>query len=682
MASGRRHKARREKRTRQRQGRSATRKPSAFREAAAHYEAGRSEEAERLCRQALAARPDQPRVLHLLAVIAHERGDNEEATSLLQQALALDGSNPVYHHHLGEVLRAHEAHEAAIAAYRQALYLDSNQADAWYGLGNALFDLRQWEEAAAAYQRGLALTPDDAELHNNLANTLAEMGDPRGAIEHYRAAVRLHPDYFDAWVNLGDALAAGEDDGEALRSYRAAVRLRPDSVPALLRLGHRLRQAEQYQQGIDTYRKVLALAPESVQAHNDTGYCLEQLGRPAEAMAHFERALELAPERAEVHANIGLCLQNQGRFDEAIAAHRRALALAPDLADAYLHLVLNRNYRVTDEDVRTMNELLEQPSLSSDARVSLSFALAHVHDARDDVDGAFELYRVANALKARSLPFDPDRYTSYTERIIQIFDAGFFAQRARFGVASETPVFIVGMPRSGSSLVEQILASHPDVVGAGELQEIRVMIARFPETLGTSQPFPECVSSLDAPTAQSLAEGYLEALRGRAGDALRVTDKMLGNFQHLGLIALLFPRARVIHCRRDPLDTCVSCYLQNFVNGLRFTYDMEHLGIAYRGYERLIAHWREALPLRMLDVQYEALVADLEQVSRELIEFLELPWDERCLAFHEQERDVRTASFWQVRQPLYASSVGRWRRYEKHLDPLIHALAGGGHAVS
>ncbi len=674
MASGRRHKARKEKRARQRRGHPAPGKLSVFQEAVACYEAGRSEEAERLCRQALAARADQPRLLHLLAVVTHERGDDAEAASLLQRAIALDGGNPVYHHHLGEALRAQGACEDAVAAYRKALSLDPGQADAWYGLGNVLFEQRRWEEAAAAYRRGLALSPEDAELHNNLANALAEMDDARGAIDHYRAAVRAQPAYFDAWINLGDALAAAEEHGGALGSYRSAVQLRPDSVPALLRLVRQLRAAQDYEQALDACRKVLALEPESVQAHNHAGYCLEQIGRPAEAMEHFQRALELAPERAEVHANIGMHLQNQGRFDEAIAAHRRALALDPELADAYLNLVSIKSYRPSDEEVRAMSALLERSDLPPDARISLSFALAQVRDARGDIDAAFELFRSANDLKAHRLPFDPEEYTSYTNRIIATFDAAFFAQREGFGVDSEVPVFVVGMPRSGSTLVEQILASHPGVAGAGELQDMRMMAGKLPEMLGTSQPFPECVSLLEAPPARRLAEGYLEALRGRAQGALRVTDKMLGNFQRLGLIALLFPRARVIHCRRDPLDTCVSCYLQHFANGLRFTYDMEHLGIAYRGYERLMAHWREVLPMRMLDVRYEALVGDLERVSRELIEFLGLPWDERCLLFHEQARNVGTASFWQVRQPLYASSVGRWRRYEKHLAPLIEAL--------
>lgn len=675
MGSRPRQKAKRRKGARRRGGSPAAgaRLPG-LSEAIAHYEAGRLEEAERLCKRLVDERPGALGPLHILGVIAHQGGDDERAAVLLGRVVDADGANAVYCHHLAEVQRSRGCYEAAIEAYRRALRLDPNQPDACYGLGNALFELHRFDEAAAAYRRGVELDPDDPELHNNLGNTLAETGDLPGAIACYRDALRLRPAHVDAWLNLGRALTEQGRLEDALHSYRCAVRTQPDSVPALLGLGDALRRSGRHEAAIESYRRALALAPERAEAYNNLGYCLAQLGRSAEAMTHFEKALALQPQLAEAHANSGMCLQNQGRFGEAVAAYRHAIRLKPDFADAYLNLLNNKTYRVTDEDIRRITELLEGEALSPDARISLSFALGGAYEDRGECDAAFGFYHAANALKAERVPFDADRHTDYIHRVIETFGADFFAQRKDFGIATELPVFIVGMPRSGSSLVEQIMASHPAVFGAGELHDIRLMVGDLPKTVGTSRPFPECAAHLERQVAHRLAERYLRALERQAGAALRATDKMLGNYLRLGLIAVMFPRARVIHCRRDPLDTCLSCYFQNFATGLRFTYDLRHLGIAYRSYEKLMAHWREVLPLEMLDVQYEALIEDQEAMSRRLIEFLGLPWDDRCLAFHAQQREVRTASFWQVRQPLYASSVGRWRRYEQHLGPLMQAL--------
>jgi len=258
--------------------------------------------------------------------------------------------------------------------------------------------------------------------------------------------------------------------------------------------------------------------------------------------------------------------------------------------------------------------------------------------------------------------------------VIATFGAEFFARTDRAGSQSELPVFIVGMPRSGTTLVEQILASHPMVHGAGELDYMRRIMQTLPERLGVQRPIPECAANIDTALAERIAEEHLQHLREHSASALRITDKTPSNFLRLGLIALLFPKARIIHCQRDPLDTCLSCYFLRFGQGQAFAYDLDDLGRYYRDCARLMEHWRRVLPSPLLEVPYEALVADQEGWSRRLIAFLGLDWDDRCLAFYRSERQVKTASVWQVRQPVYASSIGRWRRYAKHLGPLFAAL--------
>ncbi|HVH84742.1 MAG TPA: sulfotransferase, partial [Steroidobacteraceae bacterium] len=364
------------------------------------------------------------------------------------------------------------------------------------------------------------------------------------------------------------------------------------------------------------------------------------------------------------------------------AAFRRALAVKPGFPTALFHLAHLRGAEPTDAEVGAIERALEAPRLPRQARIGLSFALARLCDERGEYDKAFLHCKRANDMKAADQAFDHEGLARHVDALVATFDRGFFAARRGLGSPSERPVFVVGMPRSGTTLVEQILASHPEVRGAGELAASNAMVeglARLPNATAAGKAYPEAAGLLDQEEAQALAERYLEAVgrdarEGEGGEPRRVTDKMTGNFMRLGLIALLLPRARVIHCQRDPFDTCLSCYFQNFLEPFPFTSELSRLGKYYREYERLMAHWRAVLPAPMLEVPYEALVADPEPWCRRMLEFCGLPWDERVLRFFATERAVQTASFWQVRQPIYLSSVGRWRHYRAHLGSLFDAL--------
>jgi hypothetical protein len=273
------------------------------------------------------------------------------------------------------------------------------------------------------------------------------------------------------------------------------------------------------------------------------------------------------------------------------------------------------------------------------------------------------------------MAFDPCAHQAGVDQLIRTFDAVYFRRVRGFGISSELPLFIVGMPRSGTTLVEQIVASHPQVFGAGELRDVERIALSLAAHLGNDVGYPSCLAKAPAEAVRAMAERHLHRLTALAGGSVRIVDKMPTNYLHLGLIATLFPQARIIHCRRGPLDTCVSCYFSYF-RGLPFAWDLEELGRYHRSYDSLMAHWKAVLPLPVLDVSYEELVDNQEAISRRLMEFCGLDWDERCLAFHETPRPVHTASTMQVRQPIYKSSVGRWRRYEAHLQPLVRALSG------
>jgi tetratricopeptide (TPR) repeat protein len=633
---------------------------------------GDPEKAEALYRRALEYDPRQPRVLHWLGLHAHTQGRDAEAIALMERARDLGLDDPPCRFHLAEVRRAAGETEAAVTDYRAALSAGVDTANLFFGLGTALLDLQRFEEARSALECAVRLAPDDVEAHNNLGNALAALGEPARAIGHYRQAIAHDPQFGPAQRNLGLALLEVGDIEHAERALRAAVKSDPRDAEGWRQLARVLRRQAQYREALDAAKRATTLAPHEHAASLEVGNVLRELERFEEAAAWYRKASELSPD-AEAHLNIGVCLQSLGRFDEATAAHERALALRPDLAEAHYNLAMIKGGRSPKAQVEQLQTLIARPGLSERERSHALFALGSIMEANGDLDGAFEHYRRGNELRARGMGFDPQRHLDFADRLIATFDEGFFATRRGLGEPSDVPIFILGMPRSGTSLVEQILACHPEVHGAGELDHMRQLVRALPDRLHTEQTFPDCARLLDGQHARQLAVEYLDVLR-RCAPTRRVIDKATGNYLRLGLIALLLPNARVIHCRRDPLDTCLSCYFQNFAHGLSFTYDLGHLGLVYRHYVRLMDHWRAVLPNPILDLDYEALIADQERESRRLVDFCGLAWDPRCLRFHEHGRPVRTASFWQVRQPLYDSAVGRWRPFARHLSPLFEAL--------
>ncbi len=405
------------------------------------------------------------------------------------------------------------------------------------------------------------------------------------------------------------------------------------------------------------------------------------------AISCFTEALGLDPNSIVVRHNLGHTLESQGRIDEAIAQFEEALRQAPNdtMTLASLgRMMADGFYHFPDEQVRHIQQLAASPELSPDDQLRLEQVLAvDLRPRPATTSSPFTHCRRAREVRKeldrqRGIVFDRAEHRRLIDRIIQVFSPAWFEQVRSFGNESELPIFVIGMMRSGTTLAEQILASHPAMHGAGELPDMERLVKSMPRTLATTDEYPECAARLDAPTAAAIAEDYLGTLRRLGGDALRVVDKMPFNYLRLGMIAALFPRARIVHCRRDPLDTCLSCYFQDFSGIHAFTLDLADLGCYYREYERLMTHWAGVLPVGVFDLAYEELTADLEGVGRRLLDFCGLEWDERCLRFNESRRIVRTSSALQVRQPVYRSSVGKWKRYEAQLGPLIVALKGEG----
>lgn len=602
-----------------------------------HHQSGRLREAESAYQSVLREHPKHPDALHLLGVLALQTGNASDAVKLIETAIEANPNEPQFHNMCGEAYRALQKYDQAIEHYERALAINPGFAGAHINLGNVFMETKRFEDASACYQKAIDLDPRMPMSHNNLGLALKELGRAEEAIAHHRQAIAIMPNYAEAHTHLGNILIELGRPDEAIDHYQQAVGLRPDVATA----------------------------------HYNLGIALDELARPEEAVSRYERALAINPDYAEAHHNLGNALDELGRREDAIAHYERALALRADYAEAHRNLSRLQPQR---DRVPEIEKLLSSPSQSKADAIHCHFALGKIYHDAQSFEQAFDHYKAGNTLKRETISYDSRNFTAHVDRLIAAYSNSYFQEVQASGSESELPVFILGMPRSGTSLVEQIVSSHPQVYGAGEL----VSIARFEKTIaehfGTSTPYPECMSQCYQSVAPEFAEKYLDELRAFSNDARRVTDKMPDNFMRIGLIKTLFPKAQIVHCQRNALDTCTSNYLNYFATGNEYSFDLTDLGHYYLDYDRLMAHWNRLFSDEILTVQYEELVMNQEDISRQLIAYLGLEWDNRCLDFHKNERAVHSFSSMQVRQPIYAGSVNRWKHYEKQLAPLIEML--------
>jgi tetratricopeptide (TPR) repeat protein len=611
-------------------------------------QAGRIQEAEAVYREVLKERPNDPDVLHLLGLAAYQSGRHAEAIELIRGALGIHGRYPLFHSNLAAVyLTVGRLVEAALHA-REAIRLKPNLVDAYQNLGHALRRQAQFDEAAAAYQEALRLDPRHVETRCHLGGIYQRRGKAAEAVAILREAVRLAPNNAQARSSLGEALTVAGSPEEALGHLEEAVRLKPSYHEAWNNLGFTYEAMLRHEDAIRSFREALRIDPRYGAARNNLAYTLESLGRTEESLAEVEETLRHDPKDARAYSMLA-------RF------------------------VTNGHFIYRDDQLRFLHESVQRRDLSTSDYYRFHHALSCHYDKAGQTEEAFHHIQRSKEYRRewdrqQGLIYDPEFHRKYVDRIIQVCNPAWFERVRSFGHESELPIFIVGMMRSGTTLAEQILASHPVVHGPGELMTIDKLIATLPNRLRTSATYPDNLLRLDAATARAIAEEYLKTLRDLGGSARRVVDKMPFNFINLGLIAALFPKAKIVHCVRDAADTCCSCFFQYFAAAHPFTYDLEHLGHYYRQYERVMAHWSRVLPVPVLDLKYEDLIDDPDGMSRRLIDFCGLPWDDRCLRFNENRRVVRTASAMQVRKGIYRSSVGRWRLYEKQLQPLLEVL--------
>jgi tetratricopeptide (TPR) repeat protein len=528
--------------------------------------------------------------------------------------------------------------------------------------------LRQKKAALPAMERAAQLLPLDAEVHLNLGIGLAAAGRRAEAEASYRRALQLNPSGVDALNHLGDLLREAGANDEALALRRKAIELDPARAEHHINLGKALFELRRLDEATAAFRAALALQPEDVQALLGLAGTARMQGRSAEAEDICRKALALEPDHLEGLALLGELQADRGQFAEARALFERALAINPALPAVYCSLASHRKMTSADDAWRQQVETLLAKPLPVSHEIGLRYALGKYCDDLGRYDEAFDNYRRANELARRhKQKYNREKLEQRVARITATFDAKLAGMGFTAGPDAEAPVLIIGMPRSGTSLAEQILASHPAVFGGGELRfwegAFGIFEAERAAGVGAAELLPQ------------FGRDYLERLRGLSRTASRIIDKMPANFLYAGLAHAALPRARIIHMRRHPLDTCLSIYSQNFFRMGSYANDLGDLAHYYGQYLRVMQHWRSVLPATaLLEVPYEELTARQESWTRRMLEFCGLPWDARCLDFHQTDRVVITASRWQVRQRLNSSSAGRWRNYARHLQPLEYLV--------
>ncbi|MGJ4943596.1 tetratricopeptide repeat protein [Bradyrhizobium sp. HKCCYLS1011] len=674
-------------------------------------------DAHELTRRAIEAESDNAEAAHMLGIIAHQSGKLSDAIAHVQQAIAIDPDVALYHTNLGEMLRLAGRVDEGIAASCRAITLDPSSAAAHNNLGIALFDQGKFEEALSSYERAIALQDHFAQAHSNRGNALQRLKRFAEAEPSYRRAIELQRGFTDGWNNLGTCLRELKRAEEAETAYREALALAPNNPDTLDNLALAVKDLDRLDEAADLLRRALVIEPNSEKVHLHYGTVLLDQKKVDEAAAVANRALALNTDNHDIANLMGRIAFERGDLDGALASYRRALALKPDLADAYnnmgnvlkelgqlgeaehaylealrldptvagvyVNLADSKRFRAGDPHLAAMEAIAAQSDgLSKTDRMQIDFALGKAYADLQDYPRSFQHLRAGNAAKRATISYDEKATFALFDDIERVFSLDMIKAKTGGGDPSQSPIFVVGMPRSGTTLIEQIIASHPMVHGAGELQAFNDVVLTVCGMDGRTIPYPHFVDALDRATVRQIGSDYVARLSGLAAQGAgtivrRVTDKMPSNYYFLGLIHLALPRAKIIHTTRDPMDTCVSCFSKLFSAEQNHTYDLGELGRYYRRYERLMAHWRSVLPAAsFLDVRYEDVVVDLETQAQRIIAYCGLPWDDRCLSFHRTERPVRTASATQVRKPIYRSAVGRWRVYEDQLEPLLTTLSG------
>ena len=646
---------------------------ASFERAVGFLRGGDASMAERICRRALNAHPRDANLLCLLGATLIRQHKPKEAEHTLSRAVNLFAEFARAHEGLAEALIMQGRLNEALASLDRAEELEPGSSSVRMKRAKVLTGLGRNEEADREIETALKLTPHREDLVRGLR--LQRMGNHREAERIYREVLLRDPDNVDAMrLIAGIAMKVQQwSDAEAL--LERAVEIAPDFHQGWMDLGLARQEQDKMDAAADAFRRVIRLKPGRPHGYTSLGTVHAMTGRHEEALEQFAEALQRDPADFNALSGTGHVLKTIGRQREAIASYRECVRQHGDHGETWWSMANLKTFRFNDSDIEEMERRAAREDLVEEQRANFLFALGKAYEDRGDYDMAFARYASGNANRREREKYDPVQTADLHDRFIKVFTREFVDANSGAGCDSRAPIFIVGLPRSGSTLIEQILASHPDVEGTHELPDL----GRIARAVGMGREdrlaYPDVVPHLDHEELRSMGEEYLaRTARHRETGRPRFTDKLPNNFVHVGLVSLILPNAKIINAKRHPLDSCLGSYKQLFARGQPFTYDQFEVAEFYLEYQRLMEHWHDVLPANVLDVQYEQVVDDLETEVRRLLEYCELSWNDACLRFWETDRAVKTASSEQVRTPIYSGAKHRWRNYEHHLGPMIEVL--------
>jgi tetratricopeptide (TPR) repeat protein len=560
----------------------------------------------------------------------------------------------------------------AVICISKALKLQPNNPESHANLALAFKDQGKLKESAKHFRESIRLAPDNAMTHNNFGNVLREMSKPKEAIKAYEQALKLYPEFAQCWSNFAAALNEAEQRKPARKAVDRALQLEPGLAQAHNNLGDINLAEARYEDALECYQKATELNPKYVTALINMARVLRDMDRPEQALETLRTALELEPNNPETHYIMGVLLEQVGNPEEAASSFKAAIKVAPGMAIAHYYLAQLRGRKTSEEEFELMQKIWREVELLPNDRMFMAFGLARAFEKQKQYDQAFEFMQQGNRIKADMQPYDDAEAGVFTMALADSAEAALARHGPAPGYDDSRPVFVLGMPRSGTSLTEQILASHSEVAGAGELSYAYDMAHRVREI--THQAFPDNIKLLSAVQFRELGEYYLSRHSKENLACRYVVDKTPLNFQYIGLLALALPNARFIHCFRDPVQNCFSIHKIPFDKKQAYAHGLEALGMYYQRYWALMQRWKAMFPDRILDVRYEDTVADIEAQGRRILDFLDLPFEAAVLEFHSNERLVKTPSASQVRQPIYSDALQSWKKYERHLQPLLESL--------
>jgi tetratricopeptide (TPR) repeat protein len=637
-------------------------------------QAGDPAAAETRARAALASWPRDVNMQGLLGALLIKLDRPDEAEQLLMRVIAEAPSFAKPHEDLGMLLLQQQRPEQAARYLEKATRLDPKLEQAWFTLGKTYALLGRGAEADAAFEKCFELSPE----RKMMAHAAEHQRD--GKLEEaerlYRRVLRHNPDNVDALRLLAMLSLHAQREAEAESLLLKAVAGAPDFLAAWLDLGKLRNDLDRFAEALECFDRVLAVEPRNVQALFLKAQSLAHASFTHEAIDMYRHCLAVRPDHIGALLGLGHVLKTVGQYLPAVDSYAECIRQRPEFGETYWSLANLKTYRFDDTALAEMQRRVATGGLTVSSEVNFRFAIAKALEDRGDFDRAWEYYASGNQLQRTEVSYDPVQTEVVNDRLIETYSADFLQAHQGAGNADEAPIFIVGLPRSGSTLLEQILASHSAVEGTSELPYVGRLTTWLNRNRAEGINYPEAMRELGARHFEQLGTDYLKLARlHRRRGSPRFIDKMPNNFPSIGFLALILPNAKVIDARRHPLDATMSCFRQLFAKGQAFTYDQTEIGEYYLQYQRMMDHWAQVLPGKVLTVQYEKVVADLEGQTRRMLDFCGLPFEETCLRFHESDRPVRTPSSEQVRQPIYDKSIGQWRRYERHIDELLTVLA-------